>query len=71
MTRLLTTLRLRWGFALLFITHDLSVAEQVSDEIAVLDEGRIVEQGPAECIMSAPATEPARRLVAAIPRFAF
>jgi peptide/nickel transport system ATP-binding protein len=55
------------GFACLFITHDLAVVEQVADRVVVLDQGKIVEQGPTAAVFAAPAHEYTRRLLAASP----
>jgi peptide/nickel transport system ATP-binding protein len=62
-------LELQSSFALtyLFITHDLAMAAQLGDEIAVMDRGRVVEQGVPEKILRSPEQEATRRLVAAIP----
>ena len=51
------------GPALLFITHDLAVAAQLCDEIAVLDGGVVVERGPAARIVHAPGHPATVRLV--------
>ena len=51
--------------ALLVITHDLALARMLCHRIAVLDQGKIVEEGEAEALISAPAHPVTRRLVAA------
>jgi peptide/nickel transport system ATP-binding protein len=51
---LLADLKTEFGLTYLFITHDLAVVEAVSDRIAVLYFGALVELGPAERIFSAP-----------------
>ena len=51
----------------IFISHDLSVVEHVSDSIAIMYLGRIVETGPAERIFDKPAHPYTRALIAAIP----
>ncbi|WP_420122660.1 ATP-binding cassette domain-containing protein [Nakamurella sp.] len=51
------------GPALLFITHDIAVAAALCDEIAVMDAGVVVEQGPAGEILGAPAHPVTRRLI--------
>lgn len=68
-TRLLRRLQQHWGFSLLFITHDLGLAREAADEICVMAEGRIVEQGPAAQVIDTPASVAARALVDAVPRF--
>jgi len=52
----------------LFITHDLGVVEYVSDEVAVMYLGRIVEQAPTETLFDGPLHPYAKALLAAIPR---
>ncbi|MEQ4300361.1 oligopeptide/dipeptide ABC transporter ATP-binding protein [Plantactinospora sp. B6F1] len=48
-------LRARFGFAVVFITHDLSLLLEISDRLAVMYGGRIVEYGPAAELHAAPA----------------
>jgi len=62
---LLETLLRRRGLAMLLITHDLAVARRLCRRIAVMDAGRIVEQGEMEKIIAAPAHPASRRLIAA------
>ena len=64
---LLQDLRDRLGHACLFISHDLKAVRQISDEIAVMYLGRIVEQGPAEDLLHAPAHPYTQALVSAVP----
>ena len=52
---MLRELRGRLGLALIFVTHDLAIARLVADRIAVMYLGRIVEIGPAEALVAAPA----------------
>jgi peptide/nickel transport system ATP-binding protein len=53
--------------AMVFITHDLRVASQICDEVAVMYKGEIVEYGPPSQIFRAPVHAYTQRLVAAIP----
>ncbi len=55
------------GLAYLFITHNLAVVEYLADEVAVMYLGRIVERGPAERMLSAPAHPYTRALLDAVP----
>ncbi|MBU2359242.1 MAG: ATP-binding cassette domain-containing protein [Alphaproteobacteria bacterium] len=56
------------GLATVFITHDLGVVEHVSDDIAVMQRGRVVEQGPTDRVMVHPQDDYTRTLLAAVPR---
>ncbi|MCF3936161.1 ATP-binding cassette domain-containing protein [Acuticoccus sp. M5D2P5] len=64
---LLMSLRTAFGLSLVFITHDLSVARHISDRIAVMRAGRIVETGDPDTLFSTPREDYTKRLVAAIP----
>lgn len=65
---LIADLRRRLGLAILFISHDLSVIRHVSDRIAVMYLGRIVETGAAEQVMNRPLHPYTQALLSAIPR---
>jgi peptide/nickel transport system ATP-binding protein len=65
---LIAELRARYGSAWLFISHDLAVVRLVTDRVAVLLEGRIVEEGLSAQVFSAPQHPYTQALVAAIPR---
>src|SRR5258708_2292035 len=65
---LLMELQSSLGMTYLFITHELAMAAYLADEIAVMNRGRIVEQGPAEKILKQPQHETTLRLLAAVPR---
>jgi oligopeptide/dipeptide ABC transporter ATP-binding protein len=65
---LIVELKERFSLSMLFISHDLSVIRHVSDRIAVMYLGRIVETGPAEAIMEKPLHPYTRALLSAIPR---
>src|SRR5579859_5497115 len=64
---LLDGLRRDLKLALLFITHDLGVVAQVTDRVAVMYAGRIVEEGPAEEVLRAPRHPYTQGLLAASP----
>lgn len=65
---LLADLQQDLGVASIFITHDLGVVEHVSDEVAVLFRGSIVETGETDQVMNRPTHDYTRTLLAAIPR---
>jgi peptide/nickel transport system ATP-binding protein len=65
---LLRSLQDRLGLAYLFITHNLAVVEYLAHEVAVMTEGRIVEQGTAEQVLGAPRHDYTRALLAAVPK---
>ncbi len=64
---LLDDLRRSTGVALLLVTHDLAVAKRIAGRVAVMTEGRIVEEGPVHDIFDNPAHEYTRSLLAASP----
>ncbi|EFC86431.1 ABC transporter ATP-binding protein [Parafrankia sp. EUN1f] len=57
----------QYGFACLFISHDLAVVDEVADRVAVLRHGRVVEVGRAADVLRRPSADYTRRLVDAIP----
>ncbi len=64
---LLNDLQRRRGLTYVFISHDMSVVKFMSDMMAVMNEGKIVEYGPSEAIYAAPKQEYTRRLIDATP----
>ncbi|HEX2699873.1 MAG TPA: ABC transporter ATP-binding protein [Acidimicrobiales bacterium] len=70
--RLLVVLRERqveMGLGLVLVSHDLAVVRKVTDRTVVLDEGRVVEEGPSSIVSTTPQSDTARRLVDASPAF--
>ncbi|MFJ4172436.1 ABC transporter ATP-binding protein [Microbacterium sp. NPDC089696] len=55
------------GFSCLFISHDLSVVETLSNRVVVLRHGDVVEEGPTEDVLHHPTDEYTKRLIAAAP----
>jgi peptide/nickel transport system ATP-binding protein len=64
---LLEDIRNRLNLAMLFITHDLRVAAQICDHVAVMSQGRVVEYGPAAQVFGAPRQEYTRARFQAAP----
>ena len=64
---LLNELKNDFGFTYLFISHDLSVVKFMSDRMAVMEKGKIVELDDADRIYEAPQTEYTQKLINAIP----
>ena len=64
---LLMDLRERHGLSYLFITHDIGVVAHIADRIAVMCEGKIVERGDAESLLSAPRHPYTGKLLSAVP----
>jgi oligopeptide/dipeptide ABC transporter ATP-binding protein len=65
---LLADLRGELGLAMLFVAHDLSVVRHVSDRVAVMYRGRLVEQGTRDEIFARPVHPYTRMLLAAVPQ---
>ncbi|AZC14486.1 ABC transporter ATP-binding protein [Microbacterium sp. ABRD28] len=66
--RQISALRHEFGFSVIFITHDLPLLLEISDRIAIMREGRIVELATAERIWTDPQDEYTRTLLGSFPR---
>ncbi|MGI4777320.1 MAG: ABC transporter ATP-binding protein [Janthinobacterium lividum] len=64
---LLAGLQRRYGMAVLLITHDLNLVRRFADRVAVMEKGRIVEQGPVATVFCAPQDPYTRRLIDSRP----
>lgn len=67
--RLLTDLQKESGVSYLFITHDLSIIPTVAHDVAVMKEGKIVEQGPVSEILGNPQQDYTQQLLQSAPKF--
>ncbi|WP_088159079.1 ABC transporter ATP-binding protein [Achromobacter xylosoxidans] len=67
---LFASVRRQFQLSMLFVTHDLRVAAQMCDRIAVMQQGRIIECGPAAEVIRSPGQAYTRELVQAVPDFA-
>jgi peptide/nickel transport system ATP-binding protein len=65
---LLDKLQRERGLSYLFITHDLSIVPLIADEVAVMKDGKIVEQGSVEAVMQHPQERYTQTLLAAAPK---
>jgi peptide/nickel transport system ATP-binding protein len=65
--RLIVELQRRHGMAVLFVTHDFGVVAEIAHRIAVLREGRLVEVGAKQDVLSRPQHEYTRMLIRAVP----
>ncbi len=65
---LMMRMRDAYGLSYLFISHDLSVVEEIADRVLVMYRGRIVESGPRDAIFDRPHHPYTRRLLEATPR---
>ncbi|MEU9736008.1 ABC transporter ATP-binding protein [Streptomyces sp. NPDC048002] len=65
---LLARIRQDTGTALLFITHDLGAVRHISDEVLVMQGGRVVEQGSVSSVLGQPREAYTRRLIDSIPK---
>lgn len=65
---LLDRLKQEFSLTMVFISHDLSVIHEISDRVVVLEQGRLVESGPAGSLFAQPKEQYTKDLLAAIPR---
>ena len=68
MLNLLRELQREPGVSYLFITHHIAVVQTMADQVAVMQRGRIAEQGRCEAVLGAPTQGYTRELLTAVPR---
>ncbi|MFU8779355.1 MAG: peptide ABC transporter ATP-binding protein, partial [Roseovarius sp.] len=66
--QILQNLKEERSLTLLFITHNMGVVEYLSDTMAVMYQGRVVEYGPTDRVCNRPENDYTRKLLAAVPR---
>jgi peptide/nickel transport system ATP-binding protein len=64
---LLKSLQKEQGLSYLFITHDLGVVAEIADEVAVMCQGKIVEHGTVQQVLTQPEHPYTQKLLAAVP----
>jgi ABC-type glutathione transport system ATPase component len=67
---LLADIKKERGLSYLMITHDISIARAFADRVAVMSQGRIVEEGQANVVLTRPKENYTKRLLAAVPQLA-
>ncbi|MGL4287285.1 MAG: ABC transporter ATP-binding protein [Phreatobacter sp.] len=67
---LIRDLQRRKGTAVLFITHDFGVVAEIADRVAVMQHGKLVEEGPTDAILNRPQHAYTKQLIAAVPPLA-
>ena len=67
-SKLLNDLKKDFGFTYIFISHDLAVVKYMSDQLVVMNQGKIEEIGDADTIYARPEKEYTRKLIEAIPK---
>jgi len=65
--RLLARLRVEEDLTLVLVSHDIGVVQNVCDQVVVMKDGRVVEQGPTEKVLLQPQAAYTRQLLASIP----
>ena len=64
---LLSDLKKELGLAMVFISHDIQTVRYISDRIAVMNAGKVVEEGDADTLLNHPSDPYTRKLLGAAP----
>jgi len=64
---LMQNLKLKFGMSYIYITHDLSTARYIGDDVAIMNSGKIIENGPIDRVLSNPSHQYTKSLIDAIP----
>ncbi len=64
---LIKSIQQRHGTGVMFITHDFGVVAEIADRVVVMQQGKVVEQGPAEQILNRPGHPYTRMLISSVP----
>ena len=65
--KLLLRLQKEWGITYIFITHDIATVRAIADQVVVMFQGKVVEQGSKEGIFTAPYPEYTELLLSSVP----
>ena len=65
--RLLARLRAEEDLTLVLVSHDIGVVQNVCDQVVVMKDGRVIEQGPTEKVLLQPQAAYTRQLLASVP----
>jgi peptide/nickel transport system ATP-binding protein len=66
--KLLARLQVELGVSYVFITHDIATVRAIADEVVVMHQGRVVEQGPKDAIFAPPHPPYTELLLSSVPR---
>src|SRR5690606_38761250 len=69
--RLLKDIQNRYGTAIIFVTHDFGVVADIADRVLVMQLGNLVESGPVDQVLQAPAHSYTQSLIKAIPKLSY
>ncbi len=65
--KLLTRLQRATNVTYMFITHDIATVKAISDEVVVMNRGKVVQQGPKDSVLSPPYPDYTERLLRSVP----